>query len=125
MKKYFEDILKSLEEGLPVDWEKVILQVIYGEGSYDIKYYVSSKDVKNVDCFDLGIKPSDLKKIFANVNKTASKLRKSMEKENGLWMTMTLVVDRKGHVKSDFGYEDVNGDIAGYRKSWKKKYLVD
>lgn len=124
MKKYIEDILKPLEEGLPVDWDKVILQVIYGEDSYDIKYYVSSKDIKNVDCFDLGIKLNDLKKIFADVNKAVTKLRKSMEKENGLWMTMTLVIDRKGHVKSDFGYEDVNGDIAGYRRAWKKKYLI-
>lgn len=124
MTEYFENILDALLDGLPKDWDKVILQAIYGEATYDIKYYVSAGNIKNIDCFDLGIKYDELKRIFKNVNEAITPMRSEMKEKSGLWMTMTLIIDRQGHVKSDFGYDDVNEDLLEYRKKWKKKYLT-
>lgn len=123
MKKYLKNILEQLQEGLPNDWQRLILHVIYGEEDCQIKYYVNEDGSKYTDCYNLAIPMQELILILSNTEDEVSELRESMKESNGLFVTMTLVVDHTGHVKADFGYDDVNEDIVKYCDDWEKKYL--
>lgn len=123
MNEYLANIFQQLRKGLPVDWNELILQVIYDEDAYDIKYYARIDEHTFVDCFSMGIDEEELNEILINTEAEVSKLREYMKEENGNFMTMTLTVDYDGNTKTDFGYDDVNDDIVKYCDDWEKKYL--
>lgn len=123
MNTYLEKIVQQLLEGVPDGWKRLVLRAIYDDDACDIKYFVSEDGSRYIDCHNLGIPMQELIQILSNAEDEISELRESMEKDAGLFITITLVVDDTGHAKADFGYDDVNEDFGKYCTEWEEKYL--
>jgi hypothetical protein len=117
----FQKIFEQIQDTLPADWNKVVLRANYYEGSYSIKYYARCSSNKYIDCFDFeGISRATLIKIFMEIDKYISPVRKEMDAKN-LWNIMTLIIDDTGSFKAEFTYPD---SIEYDEDFWKKKYLI-
>ena len=44
----FQNIFDKLQDGMPTEWDKVVLYVAYFEGSYSMKYYVRKEKAEYV-----------------------------------------------------------------------------
>ena len=118
--KVFQKIYDEINNYLTPNWDKVIIYLEYGEASYSFSFYVKNgKDYTK--CYDLpGVSEDSLDKSFKEIDKTVSKER---NKEKTPWSNMTMVVDNRGDMHTDFDYTDLSGGTYQYKKSWKNKYL--
>ena len=119
--KTYQKIYDELGRFLLPDWEKIIIYLEYGEGSYAFSFYEKIWD-KYVNGYDLpGVKEREIDTAFRKIDKLILKERK---KENGnLWTNMTIVVTKSGDMKADFDYTDLSEGTYQFKKLWKKKYL--
>lgn len=118
--KVYQKIFDEISKYAPDMWEKIIVYLEYGEASYSFSFYIKSGD-KYVKCFDLpNVSEKELNTSFKKIDKLVSKTR---DKEADLWSNMTMTVDRKGNMHTDFDYTDLSSGTYQFKKNWKKKYL--
>ena len=121
--KTYQLIFDEIIDFLPDDWEKLVVYLEHGEESYSYSFYVKSNG-EYTKCFDLqNIYEKDLLSAFSEIEKNVSEERNNSKDE--LWSNMTMVIDNKGNMKTDFDYSDLSGGNYHYKESWKKKYLGD
>lgn len=118
--KIFQTIFDELSKFLPKKWERLVVYLEHGEESYSYSFYVKEEG-KYSQCFDLNFSEKEILKSFSKIEKFVSKERDGM---NESWTNMTMVVDGKGNMKTDFDYTDLSEGNYRYKKEWKKKYLI-
>jgi len=119
--KVYQSIFSELEGYLPEGWDKLIVYLEYGNGSYSFSFYVKA-DEKYIKCYDLPhISEDALAKSFAKIDKAVLKER---DKEKESWSNMTMIVDSKGNMHTDFDYTDLSEGTYQFKKNWKKRYLT-
>lgn len=114
--KIFEEICRYA----PETWEKIIIYLEYGEASYSFSFYIKTEG-RFVKCFDLpDVSEKELNATFKKIDKVVSKAR---DNEKDPWSNMTMTVDNKGNMHTDFDYTDLLSGTYQFKKNWKKKYL--
>lgn len=120
----FQKVFDKIEGFLPVDWNKLIFYVEYGENSYSMEFYVRKEEGEYIKCFALpGIKRVDLLRVFQEINLLIKQKRDTVVSEKQ-WSNMTMTVDRTGAFKADYDYTDLLEEAYEHKKLWKEKYLV-
>lgn len=118
--KIYQKIFDEISKYAPKAWEKIIIYLEYGEASYSFSFYIKTED-KFVKCFDLpDVSEKELNATFKKIDKVISKAR---ENEKDPWSNMTMTVDNKGNMHTDFDYTDLSNGTYQFKKNWKKKYL--
>lgn len=118
----FQNVWDKLQDALPEEWKKVIFYAGYMTGSYSMKFYTYFDDGSYKDCFSLpGVEQMQLIRLFMDIDKILSKERKELGK--GKWTVLTMAVDDKGNMETDFDYTDISENAIEYEREWKKKYL--
>lgn len=117
--KIYQMIFNEVSDFLPDDWSKLVVYLEHGEEAYSYSFYVKM-DGNYVKCFDLAVSEEKLFAAFARIEKYVSKERNKLEK---CWSNMTMIVDNRGNMKTDFDYTDLSNGNYQYKKAWKKKYL--
>ena len=118
--KIYQSIYEELDKYLFADWKKIVIYLEYGKASYSFSFYVQN-DKEYIKCFDLpGVSDNELMASFNRIDELVSKERK---KEKELWTNMTMIIDSKGNMHSDFDYTDLSKGTYQYKKNWKNKYL--
>lgn len=118
--KIFQTIFDELSKFLQNKWERLVIYLEHGEEAYSYLFYVKEEG-KYSQCFDLGFSEKEILKSFSKIEKIVSKERDGM---NEKWTNMTMVIDDKGNMKTDFDYTDLSEGNYRYKKEWKKKYLI-
>ena len=118
----FQMIFDEISLYLPDRWDRTVIYLEYGESSYSFSFYVKSTG-HYTKCFDLPeIDEDQLLRSFKKIDKVVSLERR---KESGnQWSNMTMIVDNKGNMHTDFDFTDMTESAYQYSKAWKKKYLV-
>lgn len=117
--KIYQMIFNEVSDFLPDDWSKLVVYLEHGEEAYSYSFYVKM-DGNYVKSFDLAVSEEKLFAAFARIEKYVSKERNKLEK---CWSNMTMIVDYRGNMKTDFDYTDLSNGNYQYKKAWKKKYL--
>lgn len=117
--KIYQIIFDEISKFLPTEWTKVVIYLEFGEDAYSFSFYVKT-DGEYIKCFDLPVSESELFKSFSAIEKAVSKERSKISKT---WSNMTMVVDFKGSMKTDFDYTDLSRGNYQYKKAWKNQYL--
>lgn len=119
----YQKIFNTLQDILPDDWQKVIFYAEYAESSYSMKYFVTTDQDSNIDCFKLKvISKRDIIKAFATIDSYITPVRKELNQKDK-WNVMTLIVDDRGNFKADYEYEDISEKSIEYFQKWKEQYL--
>ena len=119
--KIYQEIYDELYTYLTPDWEKLIVYLEYGEGSYSFSFYEKSR---NGYCngYDLpGVKEKEIDRSFRRIDKLI--LRERKKETDNIWTNMTMVVTKTGTMHADFDYTDLSNGTYQFKKKWKKKYL--
>lgn len=120
----FQKVFDLIQPCLPADWKKMVLYVGYTEGSYSMKFYTSDENGNYTDCFSQkGANKVKLIQLFMSIDKVLAPERKTLEDKNR-WSVMTMIVDSKGVMKSEFDYADIRENTIAYERSWKEKYIM-
>lgn len=118
--KVYQNIYDELAKYLPVNWEKFVVYLEYGNASYSFSFYVKEKG-KYVKCFDLqGISEDELVASFKKIDIFVSKERNKAKEP---WTNMTLIIEKTGVMHADMDYTDLSEGTYKFKKDWKKKYL--
>ena len=100
----YQKIYETLDDVLPQKWEKIVFTALYGEESYEMKYYADSGDGNMKDCFELAVvSKSQLIKTFIALNKIIAPERNALEPKHK-WKKMTLNISANGEFNADFEY---------------------
>lgn len=119
----FQTIFDMIQPMLPSSWNKMALYVGYTAGSYSMKFYTADAKGVYIDCFSIkGANKAALIKLFMSIDKVLAPERNSLE-ANSKWSVMTMIVDSKGGMKTEFDYTDISENAIAYEQSWKEKYL--
>ena len=120
--RIYQLIFDKLEQYLPNYWDRLVVYLEHGAGSYSYSFFVKV-GTSYTKCYDLkGINEDDLMTSFAQIEKAVSVERAKSKTE--LWTNMTMVVEATGKMKTAFDYTDLSSGSYQYKKSWKKAYLV-
>lgn len=119
----FQIIFDMIQPMLPEKWNKMALYVAYTSGSYSMKVYTADEKGIYTDCFSVkGINKAKLIKLFMDIDKVLAPVRDALE-DNSKWSVMTMLVDSKGKMKTEFDYSDISKTSIAYEQSWRDKYL--
>lgn len=120
--KVYQIIFDEISAFLPKEWDRLVVYLEYGEDSYSFSFYV--RDNKQyVKCYDLPeINEDKLMDAFKRIDKAVLKERKKIKGD--LWTNMTMTVDSKENMRTEFDYTDLTEGAYQYSKKWKQKYLV-
>ena len=119
--KTYQRIYDELYKYLTPDWEKFIVYLEYGEGSYSFSFYEKTKS-RYINGYDIpGISEKGIDESFRKIDKMVLKERKKAKDD--LWTNMTIVVTKSGNMHTDFDYSDLSEGKYQYKKNWQKKYL--
>ena len=119
--KIFQKMYDELEKFIPQKWDRLVVYLEYGNGSYSFSFFVK-QGKQYVKCYDLpGVNEDDLMKSFKSIDKIVNKERKSAK---DLWTNMTMVIEPSGSMHTDFDYTDLTEGSYAYKKAWKAKYLI-
>lgn len=117
----YQKIYDELSKYLVPNWEKIVVYLEYGDGSYAFSLYEKNGD-EYINVYDIpGVSEKKVDASFKKIDKWVLKERKK-EKEN-LWTNMTIVFSNAGDMKVDFDYTDLSEGTYQFKKNWKKKYL--
>lgn len=120
----YQNILDSLQEVLPENWEKLVFYSNYFQGSYSMKYYVKGNDGKYVDCFSMhGVSKEDLMNLFREIDKIIMPVRTKL-REKDKWSVLTLTLDKDGRFHAEYDFTDFPEGTITYERGWEKIYLV-
>ena len=119
--KIYQLIFDEISNFLPDEWTKLVIYLEYGEESYLYSFYVKIGD-KYVKCYDLDVSEKDICDAFSRIDDEVFKERSKLDKDKR-WSNMTMIVDDRGNMKTDFDYTDFSNGNYQYKKAWKKKYL--
>lgn len=116
----YQKIFDKVSKYLWNDWNKLVVYLEYGDGSYSFTFYI--KDNENyINCFDIpGVSEDELFNTFSEIDGIVSPER---DKLDAPWRDMTMIVDSDGDMHTDFRYADNVEDVIEYRQNWKKIYL--
>ena len=114
----YQKIFDIIQPTLPADWERVVFYAEYEEFSYMMKFFVRSENEKYRDCYNIGLSIAETDEIFEKIDELLKP-----EWEKGNWTSMTMIVDRNGDFKVDYGHENFSEGYAGYMDDWFAKYL--
>lgn len=119
----YQYIFDKIQELLPPNWEKMIFFAGYAEGSYSMKFYTDCGEGKIIDCFNISnLDRMKLIKAFSSIDVILSAERKKIAGDKR-WTVLTMIVDAKGNMKTEFDYTDISEDFIGYERKWERKYL--
>ena len=120
--RIYQLIFNELAKYLPNSWDRLVVYLEHGEGSYSYSFFVKVGN-SYTKCYDLkGINEDDLMTSFSQIEKAVAAERAKCKAE--LWSNMTMVVEATGKMKTAFDYTDLSSGSYQYKKSWKKAYLV-
>ena len=120
-KKTYQKIYDELYIFLTPDWEKLIVYLEYGEGSYSYSFYEKTKS-GYTNGYDLpGVSERAIDNSFKKIDKLVLKERNNDKDDQ--WTNMTMVVTKTGDMHTDFDYTDLSEGKYQFKKNWKKKYL--
>lgn len=118
----FQEIFDKLQDGLPEEWDKVVLYVAYFDGNFTMKYYAKKDETGYVDCYNIeGMNNSKLVKLFMSLNNIIAPDREKLGKKK--WSVMTMIVSADGEFKTEFDYDNIDDISLDYEDDWEKKYL--
>lgn len=118
----YQQLFDKLQEGLPEEWDKVVLYIAYFEGSYAMKYYVKNDKNMYNDCYSIkGLSNSKLAKLFIGMDKILTPEREALG--NKKWSVMTMIVSADGDFKVEYDYSKIDDISLDYEEAWEKKYL--
>lgn len=116
------EILDLVCKTLPFDWDRIVLYMEYGKGSYSFKYYYSDKDNKFIQDFDInGIKEDDIINTYMGINKLLVPKLLDISKED-MWDNCTITFNSEHKFTIDYDYNSYD-DRYEFREIWKYKYL--
>lgn len=116
----YQNIYEELSKYLMPGWEKLVVYLEYGNASYSFSFFVKN-DKDYLKCYDLqGVSEDKLAKSFKKIDNLISKER---GKRKDVWTNMTMIVDNKGNMHTDYDYTDLSEGTYQFKKNWKKKYL--
>ncbi len=119
--KLFQDLFDKLQDGLPKEWNKVVVYIAYTQGSYSMKYYVDAGNGEYIDCFKL-LGKTELVKMFMSIDGMIKPVRSSLA-EKDRWNVLTLTIENSGKIKADYDYASIDENRIAYEEQWKEKYL--
>lgn len=119
----YQNVLDSILSLGISEWENVVFFSEYGNGSYEMKFYVKSNGAYK-DCFSLGVPDKTIMDMFFELDKKICDFRKNIsDNKRELWSVMTIIFGSDLQFKAEFDYSEIDDDIS-YKSEWKKKYLV-
>lgn len=119
--KTYQMIYDEVSQYLLPDWEKVVIYLEYGEGSYTFSFYQKNKD-GYINGYDLP--ETSEERINASFEKIDKWILKERKKEKGeLWTNMTMTINSAGEIHVDYDYTDLSEEAYKHLKMWKHKYL--
>ena len=119
--KTYQKIYDEIYIFLTSDWEKLIVYLEYGEGSYSYSFYEKTKS-GYVNGYDLPeVSERAIDNSFKKIDKLVLKERNKDKDDQ--WTNMTMVVTKTGDMHTDFDYTDLSEGKYQFKKNWKKKYL--
>lgn len=119
--KIYQKIFDELYTYLTPDWEKLVVYLEYGEGSYSFSFYEKVKSGYR-NGYDLpDVTEKEIDSSFRRIDKLI--LRERKKETNELWTNMTMVVTKTGTMRADFDYTDLSEGTYQFKKKWKQKYL--
>ena len=119
--KTYQKIYDEIYIFLTSDWEKLIVYLEYGEGSYSYSFYEKTKS-GYINGYDLPeVSERAIDNSFKKIDKLVLKERNKDKDDQ--WTNMTMVVTKTGDMHTDFDYTDLSEGKYQFKKNWKKKYL--
>ena len=119
--KIYQMIFDELHIFLTPEWEKLIIYLEYGEGSYAYSFYEKRK-TGFVNGYDLpGVSEKAIDSSFKSIDRFI--LNERNKEKSELWTNMTMIVDNDGNMHTDFDYTNLTDCAYEYSKEWKSKYL--
>ena len=119
--KIYQMIFDELHIFLTPEWEKLIIYLEYGEGSYAYSFYEKRK-TGFVNGYDLpGVSEKAIDSSFKSIDRFI--LNERNKEKSELWTNMTMIVTKTGKMHVDFDYTDLSEGSYKYKLKWKKKYL--
>lgn len=117
----FQSVFDILQESLAEQWDKIVLYVIYLDGSYSMKYYIKEGE-KYKDCYSLAyLEESQIEDVFMDIDDI---LREERNQLSDKWSVMTAVFDARGKFQVYYDYEDISESMISFIEEWEKKYLI-
>ena len=123
-REIYQKIYDELEKYFPAGWNKVIYYAEYGEGVYQMEFFVSDYKGEYIKCFDIpGVTMRELLDTFKIIDGYIKKTRSNLS-EKDRWTNMTVTMYSTGKFEAHFDYTDLSENGYEYKKAWKKQYLV-
>lgn len=120
----YQKIYDELEKYFPAEWKKAVYYAEYGEGVYQMEFFISVKEGVYQKCFDLpGVSMDELLKSFKNIDKDIKETRQKLNGKD-IWTNLTVTIYCSGKFDAHFDYTDLTECGYEYKEGWKKKYLV-
>ena len=127
---YYKQIANSVNNIIPVKWERIALYAEMGESSVMTFFYFYDCDKKSYiqggDLYDnYSISRTDYRSFVVSLSKQIRALHDDILQNTGDdWTQMTFLLQKVGKFNVEFGYEDLNETTEmERRKVWKDKYL--
>ena len=116
----YQNILNTVFQSLPEEWERMVLRVSFEEDVCEIIYYVRDKSGAFKDCYELGTLSQDLLNQFAVIHYECEKGRNSIP-ERKRWNEMILTIQCDGQFETEFVYEKIMTQEK--EDNWRRTYL--
>lgn len=106
----YRTIFDQISNFLPGNWEKVVIWLMYGTGSFEYGFYVQQNG-SMIKCFDLpGVDKFEIKGAFINIDVIVNGPRGALDEK---WDNMVLTVLPDGKMHAEFNVPVVDGKTLG------------
>lgn len=123
-REIYQKIYDKLERFFPEGWNKVVYYAEYGEGVYQMEFFVSVRDGEYIKCFDIpGVTMRELLNSFKIIDRYMQEARSNLS-EKDKWTNLTVIMCSTGKFDAHFDYTDLSQNGYEYKEAWKKQYLV-
>lgn len=120
----YQEIYNELEQYFPAAWERIVYYAEYGEGVYQMEFFVRDATGKYTKCFDLnGVAMEDLLSSFKKIDRMIKEVRKDLD-DKDKWSNLTVIIEKTGEFDAQFDYTNLLDSGYEYKEAWKKKYLI-
>lgn len=120
----FQEIYEKIKIYLPKKWNKIVFYAEYGDGVYQMEFFVKDMQGTYKKCFELP--GSDMNGLLAAFKEIDRQLKPFREKfGNGQqWTSITLEIEEDGKFGTHYDYTNLSECGYEHKNEWKKKYLV-
>lgn len=124
MDNVFQEVLNTVIDYLPENWERVAIYFARVNSMIDFNYYVDDgkgyesaytrKEYNSDDYNELTLDLNDL--LMAERDKLPKKKQ---------WSVFTMFVQSSGKFKVDYSYDNISKTFLEYKEKWEQEYIIN